>query len=310
MTDVDDPAGSRPQPPLKIMPLRRADACRCGAQLAAGERAAWDRTTRTVVCLQCASGGARPGSPDVPAPIAPASEPLIGNPSAPTTPVALDIGVAGGSAQHEFERRHARRKARVRTAHPKLGGLILALSDDPQSTRAWQSGALGERRLADKLADLGDAVIALHDRRVPKSRANIDHIVIGPTGVYVVDAKRYRNAKISIRRSGGLLSPRREQLIVGGRDKTKLATGMQWQVNAVRVALATSDEFRDVPVVPVLCFIDGELPLFGTLELGDVQIRGLRGTAKLVSVAGPFDAAARDRLARHLADSLPAKNTP
>ena len=153
-------------------------------------------------------------------------------------------------------------------------------------------------------------MIALHDRRVPESRANIDHVVIGPAGVYVVDAKRYKDAKVAIRRSGGLLSPRREQLIVGARDKTRLAADMQWQVDAVRAALTTSAEFAGVRLVPVLCFIDAEFPLFGTLELGDVRIRGLRGTAKLVSEAGPVDAAARDRLARHLADSLPAKSTP
>ena len=63
---------------------------------------------------------------------------------------------------------------------------------------------------------LGDTVIALHDRRVPKGRANIDHIVIGAAGVYVVDAKHYKNAKISIRRSGGFLSPARTQLMVSG----------------------------------------------------------------------------------------------
>ena len=31
----------------------------------------------------------------------------------------------------------------------------------------------------------------LHDRRVPGSPANIDHLVIGPTGVFVVDAKNF-----------------------------------------------------------------------------------------------------------------------
>jgi hypothetical protein len=58
---------------------------------------------------------------------------------------------------------------------------------------------------------------------VPCSRANIDHVVIGPVGVYVVDAKRYKNAKVAIRRTGGLFSPVREQLSLAGRDKTKLA---------------------------------------------------------------------------------------
>jgi hypothetical protein len=125
---------------------------------------------------------------------------------------------------------------------------------------------------------LGDSVIALHDRRVPKSRANIDHIVIGSAGVYVIDAKRYRNAKIAVRRSGGFLSPVRTQLMVSGRDRTKLVEAMDWQVTAVRAALSNSAEFADVPITAALCFIDAEFPLFGTIEINEV--RGLGGTGQ------------------------------
>jgi hypothetical protein len=32
----------------------------------------------------------------------------------------------------------------------------------------------------------------LHDLAVPGSRANIDHLVIGPGGVFVIDSKQYR----------------------------------------------------------------------------------------------------------------------
>jgi hypothetical protein len=58
---------------------------------------------------------------------------------------------------------------------------------------AWRRGAVGERRTARLLAPLerqGWAV--LHDLAVPGSRANIDHLVIGPGGVFVIDSKQYR----------------------------------------------------------------------------------------------------------------------
>ena len=131
--------------------------------------------------------------------------------------------------------------------------------------------------------------------------------MVGPAGVYVIDAKRYRNAKIAVRRSGGFLSPVRTQLMVSGRDKTKLVDAMGWQVAAVRAALSDSAEFADVPVTAALCFIDAEFPLFGTIEINEVHVRGLRGTAKLVAVAGALDAQARAQLASHLAARLPAK---
>jgi hypothetical protein len=287
---IDVPNPATPSASLKIMALRRADACACGVTLAAGERAAWDRTTRTVRCLPCAQAVS-----------------AIAEIEPPAESASIEPGVAGGSAQREFERRHNEREDRIRAAHPRLGGLFLALSDDSQSTRAWQSGAAGERKLGEKLASLGDTIVALHDRQVPKSRANIDHIVIGPAGIYVIDAKRYKNAKIAVRRSGGFLSPARNQLMVAGRDRTKLIDAMAWQVAAVRVALGENQEFADVPITAALCFIDANFPLFGTIEISDVHVRGLGGTAKLVSAVGALAAPARTQLARYLAARLPAK---
>lgn len=287
---------SAPTASVKIMALRRPDQCGCGTELAAGERAAWNRSTRTVLCLQCADPTAAPIL-DQPVPVIEAA------------PTPIDLGQAGGSAQAEFDRRHDEREAAVRAAHPRIGGLILAITDDPQSTRAWASGAAGERRFGEKMAELGDVVIALHDRRVPGSRANIDHVVIGPSGVFVVDAKRYQDTAISIRRSGGLFSAAREQLMVGGRDKTKLVGAMAWQVDAVQAALADAPQFAEIPITAALCFIDGQFPLFGSLQLRGVEIKGLRGIAKLVTREGPLDPAMREHLARRLADRLPAKDS-
>jgi hypothetical protein len=69
---------------------------------------------------------------------------------------------------------------------------------------AWRRGAAGERRTARLLGPLerhGWAV--LHDLAVPGSRANIDHMVIGPGGVFVIDSKQYR-ARLQLDSSGRL----------------------------------------------------------------------------------------------------------
>jgi hypothetical protein len=58
---------------------------------------------------------------------------------------------------------------------------------------AWRRGAAGERRTARLLGPLerqGWAV--LHDLAVPASQANIDHLAIGPGGVFAIDSKQYR----------------------------------------------------------------------------------------------------------------------
>jgi hypothetical protein len=70
--------------------------------------------------------------------------------------------------------------------------------------RAWRRGAAGERRTARLLGPLerhGWAV--LHDLAVPRSRANLDHFVIGPGGVFVIDSKQYRG-RLQLDQSGRL----------------------------------------------------------------------------------------------------------
>jgi hypothetical protein len=72
------------------------------------------------------------------------------------------------------------------------GGAALVLwpSRDPNR---WARGAAGELATAALLEHLpGRHWVVLHDLGLPGSRANVDHLVIGPTGVWVVDTKAYR----------------------------------------------------------------------------------------------------------------------
>jgi hypothetical protein len=61
-----------------------------------------------------------------------------------------------------------------------------------EQARAWQRGARGERRTARLLRRLTrDGYICFHDLAVPGSDANVDHLVIGPSGVFVIDSKQW-----------------------------------------------------------------------------------------------------------------------
>src|SRR4051794_33249195 len=122
--------------------LRRAATCvDCGAALAVGAPAQWHRALRVTRCLvhHDPASVAATAAPAIPAPPSTVAIPA----SPPAAPRAT--GTAGGSAGAEYERRRARREQRVRDAHPVLGGLILALSDEPQNVAAWRQGAAGER---------------------------------------------------------------------------------------------------------------------------------------------------------------------
>jgi hypothetical protein len=218
----------------------------------------------------------------------------------------LDEGVAGASARATAERRRASREAKT-TARwgRRFGRVVLAVKGEPQSTRAWDQGARGEERLAATLADI-HGVRVLHDRRVKGTKANIDHVVIAPVGVFVVDAKNYRGT-IRVRDVGGWV--RQDlRLYVGNRDRSKLAEGLLWQVTAVVDALAGSGVDPLPSVIPVLCFVDGEWPLlFPPKEYKGVRLEGLRSIRRAITGTETLDQASIDDLTQILATALPAK---
>jgi len=235
-----------------------------------------------------------------------ATGPLVSAPVAAPTPALSVVGSAGASAGRIGQRRHVRRESRIRQAHPHLGGVILALTEDPQHVQAWQRGAEGERRVGARLDALAsDSLVVLHDRRIPGSRANIDHIVVGPSGVYVIDTKRY-TGKLEVRDVGGLFRTDL-RVYVGGRDRSKLLEGMTPQLAAVTTALRTDSELSVPPITPVLCFIDVELPWFAKVQMvGEVLIAWPASTAEFVARAGPLLPAAVNSLAAQLASRMPA----
>lgn len=176
----------------------------------------------------------------------------------PLTQDVVDPGTPGASARREFERRKAVREQRIRAKHPKIGGLLHALSDQPQTTTSWDTGAVGEERLGNRLNELSSELLrVLHDRRIPGTRANIDHLAVTPTGVYVIDAKKYAG-RPRVLVKGGLLRPRTEKLLVGKRDCTKLVNGVLKQIDIVVGAVNDS-----VPIHGVLCFVEADWPLIG-----------------------------------------------
>jgi hypothetical protein len=276
---------------VKLMKLRYAGVCPCGVELAAGSRAGWDKTTRRVLCQTCVAGLVAE---------TPADSVLDERP--------IDVGRPGSSLEKEYQRRKQSREDRIRGKHPKLGGLFLALTNEPATTTVFATGAEGERRIAARLEKAcGNEVLFLHNRKLGKTRrdGDIDLIAIAPSGIYVIDAKRYQNATIRVRRTGGFLSPAKEQLVIGGRDRTHLIAGCTKQVDAVLVALSNHRLAGVVSVTPVLCFDNPDLPLWGDLDMAGARIRGPRGTSKLLRRQGPLTAPDREDLHRYLATELP-----
>jgi hypothetical protein len=69
-------------------------------------------------------------------------------------------------------------------------GLAVTTARRRALVASWRQGAKGERQTARLLAKLErEGWKVLHDLAVPGSRANIDHLAIGPGGVWVIDSK-------------------------------------------------------------------------------------------------------------------------
>jgi Nuclease-related domain len=277
----------------RLLLLRRADRCvSCGRDLDAGVPAEWDPTAKTVRCVPCLEGA----KADAPADSA--------NESAPV----FERGVPGASAARRHEKLRARREEETRRKYGRrLGGLVLALSLEPQSTQAWGVGSKGERLLGTWLESLQDEsrLVVLHDRRIPGSRANIDHIAISRNGVWAIDAKNYTG---TVRRVdvGGLFS-KDERLQVGRRDCTKHIHGLKHQTSAIRAALGDQPEYATVEVKGALCFVDSEWSFFARpFVLEGVWVGWPKALRDRLLADGPVDSERLSALARRLAASLPS----
>jgi hypothetical protein len=296
----------------KEIRLRYAGKCVvCHEKLAPGTHAWWDSDARTITCFSCVASGARRDAepllddaeqPPLPGPTEPVTEQPRDQPQADVER-AIDRGVAGASAQREFDKLHARREKELEARWGPFAGIAKRLSDDPPYVKAWRSGAEGERLVAERLhRELGDRAVLLHDRSVPNTRRNIDHVAVAASGVWVIDTKHYRKGRVERRDVGGLLRAD-HRLYVGGRNETKLVEGLGWQIDAVRRA---ADEACDLR--PVLCFSEAGWKLLQRpIELDGVLILWPKKLVEIIARPGPLSPSDVERLARRIAAALPSK---
>jgi Nuclease-related domain len=105
-------------------------------------------------------------------------------------------------------------------------GVAQPLGDD------FERLAGGQRRgrvaVADPMERRGYQVF--HDLAVPGSPANVDHLVVGPSGVYVIDSKRYR----------GRLRYVAGRLWHGGRTLDRTLATLVWEATQIAETLSST----------------------------------------------------------------------
>ncbi|HEY6933070.1 MAG TPA: nuclease-related domain-containing protein [Marmoricola sp.] len=156
----------------------------------------------------------------------------------------------------------------------------------------YDRGAAGEEATARALAGLPADWTVLHDVRWPGRRAaNIDHVAIGPTGVFVIDSKMWAGTVTVINdvlRQNGY---KRETAVAAAAD----------------AAIAVSEQVPGLDpylVKPVLCFVRDQ-EIRGTVR--DVLVCSTATLVQtLISRAALLDDAARRDIRAWLERSLPA----
>ena len=190
-----------------------------------------------------------------------------------------DRGFAGASAHRESLRRTGTREA-----------------------ADWRKGAVGEGIVGRLLAEAG--VLAVHDRRIPGSDANIDHLAVTSAGVLVIDAKNYTGRPRVDTFGGPDPTPRR--LFVDAEEHTSLLYSMKRQVRVVEEVLLGSRAPLDVPVRGILCFVGADWDLVTGYLVAGVGITSCDGLSALLAVPGSLDRARMDRVHRRLTTGLDA----
>jgi hypothetical protein len=198
-------------------------------------------------------------------------EPLGPQPTVAAEPPSGSLGSPGRSALTAYRRRRAEELAgwtrslawraplvaavgvvvqvlAAQAGLPQAGLLGLAVAAlaswrlrfrPSEQARTWQRGAAGERRTARLLDRLTrDGFVVFHDLAVPgNTRANVDHLAIGLTGVFVIDSKQWTG---SVHQGGDGLAWHNHTPL----DRT-LAT-VRWEADTISRILGTR-------ATPLLC---------------------------------------------------------
>ena len=172
-----------------------------------------------------------------------------------------------------------------------IGGSAALREARSRHDHKWVKGAAGEYLMDQSLHNrLSKDAVILTDRQIPRTTANIDHIVVAPSGVWIIDTKTWKG-RIEYKARSPLGVDNR--LYVGGKDRTSVVEAMYAMV--IPVAQAIGD--RSVPVHPALVFIDGDwataaLPRFmmnRPFQHLNVWITPPKILAKMINDAGPLD---------------------
>jgi hypothetical protein len=203
------------------------------------------RELRAVMPTEPAPVAAVPPQPVAPDPVAPAPPQPLPAPQA-SEPEWHDLAtnVPGQAARARAEEELAAMRERSR-----VGTWVARALDMKTDERAWRVGADGEETIGGKLDKLTKhGWYVLHSVPVGKADSDIDHVLVGPGGVYTINTKKHPGKKVWVGRTSILVNGQRTDYLRNSRFEGERAS-----------TLLTSAVGFPVVVKPALIFITGTL---------------------------------------------------
>lgn len=174
-------------------------------------------------------------------------------------------------------------------------------------------GAQGEYLMGRYLAEeLASSARVLTDRQVPgDSEANIDHVVIAASGVWIVDSKKW-SGEIRYRSPSFPSTDPKRYLNVGGVDRTSSIA----KIFRLVIPVATIIGDRSVPVRPAMAFIEPSWGVreglhfrrgMGPYDHEGVLLAGGHSIIAAINGPGPLTSGRVDELWRFLDAEMPPR---
>lgn len=169
--------------------------------------------------------------PVAPAPVLPA--PIVLSPSPEPTWTDLASNVPGQAAR-------ARAREELADMRDRKGAFLTFLArglDVKTDERAWRVGASGEETVGGRLEKLrGDGWHILHSVPIGNRGSDIDHVLIGPGGVYTLNTKTHPDSKIWVGKTVVKVNGRnqpylRKSRFEADRAAKLLSAAVGWQVD-------------------------------------------------------------------------------
>jgi Nuclease-related domain len=135
-----------------------------------------------------------------------------------------------------------------------VAAIVILFKASVRRWARWFLGRKGESAVTETLKSLPDDYVVLNDIVLPDRKGNVDHVLIGPNGVFVIETKNY----------SGFVRCEEDEWFMNGhriRSLTKQAKRNSMAVRGYIASLFPGPQSKVPYIVPLLVFVSSHTRL-------------------------------------------------